>query len=175
VIVLRATRKVLKSLVVSASDADISDTALGDWYVNRVVVDRQPLLLLVSSASLLSIVTYARDVKSLPDRLAQAVGSRLQRLGVHDDVIAAEIQRMETVRVGSTCDRSVVGQMVDFAKTIPCVLPIDGWAAPDLLRVEDLLGETPCRVSGSFSQTIWPARDAVQLLGERWGLPCGQA
>jgi len=31
--------------------AGTSDTALGDWYVNRLIVDRQPLLLLVSAAS----------------------------------------------------------------------------------------------------------------------------
>ena len=48
----------------------VSDTALGDWYVNRLVVDRQPLLLLVSSSSLLPLLMPARGVRSLPERLA---------------------------------------------------------------------------------------------------------
>ncbi len=74
-VVLRATRKVLKSLPQIERDGVASDNALGDWYVNRLVIDRRPLLLLVSSASRLAIVTPAREVKTLPDRLATIVGA----------------------------------------------------------------------------------------------------
>src|SRR3972149_6891191 len=56
-VVLRATQKLAKVLPPSADAAAESDTALGDWYVNRLIVDRQPLLLLVSARSLLAIVT----------------------------------------------------------------------------------------------------------------------
>jgi hypothetical protein len=73
VVVLRATAKVLKSLDVTAMDQDESETALGDWYVNRVVVSRRPWLLLVSARSFLSIVVPARDVRGLPSRLAEMV------------------------------------------------------------------------------------------------------
>jgi hypothetical protein len=44
VVVLRATQKVLRSLPPATTVAVETDTALGDWYVNRIVVDRQPLL-----------------------------------------------------------------------------------------------------------------------------------
>ena len=81
-VVLRATHKVLQLLPESADAAPASTTALGDWYVNRIVVDRQPLLLLVSANSLLPAITTARDVKSLPKRLASVVGARLSRLGI---------------------------------------------------------------------------------------------
>ena len=65
-VILRATQKVLKTLPESADDSDSSDTALGDWYVNRITLDRQPLLLLVSAKSLLSMLAPAKNVKSLP-------------------------------------------------------------------------------------------------------------
>ena len=52
-VVLRATKKVLKLLPKASSMAVTSTTALGDWYINRIVVDRHPLLLLVSSSWLL--------------------------------------------------------------------------------------------------------------------------
>jgi hypothetical protein len=54
-VILRPTKK-LASLLPAAQPVPVcSDTALGDWYVNRIVVDRQPLLLLVSSTSLLCL------------------------------------------------------------------------------------------------------------------------
>ena len=54
-VVLRRTRKLERILSVSASLPTQSDTALGDWYVNRLTVDRRPLLLLVSSHGLLRL------------------------------------------------------------------------------------------------------------------------
>lgn len=72
-VVLIATQKVRRYLPKDSEEPDESDTALGDWYVNRIVVDRKPLLILVSSASLLSILTPARSVRTLPDRLRELV------------------------------------------------------------------------------------------------------
>jgi hypothetical protein len=167
-VVLRATKKILKVLPESAKEVDASDTALGDWYVNRIVVDRRPLLLLVSSLSRLAIVTPARDVKNLPARLGGLAADRLARLGMNREVIQAEVGVMDKVLVGRTRDRSVTGQMVDFAKAIPYYLPLNGWDDSALPGVEDKLGETPCLVTRSLSQTVWPNRAAVQLLIDRW-------
>lgn len=64
-VVLRATRKLLASLPVTTPPPARSDTALGDWYVDRLVVDRRPLLLLASVSSLLPIVVPAREVRRL--------------------------------------------------------------------------------------------------------------
>ena len=85
-VVLRPTKKLARALVATGGSAQ-SDTVLGDWYVNRVVVDRRPLLLLVCSASLLAIVEPARDVRALPRRLAALAEARLRRLGVDDRII----------------------------------------------------------------------------------------
>lgn len=168
-VVLRATQKVLKALPESASDADVSDTALGDWYVNRITVDRQPLLLLVSSTSLLALLAPARGVKALPTRIGGMVASRLKRLGIDDRLIHAEVQAMDVALVGRTHDRSVTGQMVAFAKAIPYYIPIGSAGDDDMLRLaEDELGHTPCRSSRSNSDTIWPDRDSARLLAERW-------
>ena len=167
-IVLRATRKVLSTLPKSASDADESDTALGDWYVNRITIDRQPLLLLVSSKSLLAVLTPARAVKTLPDRIGALVAHRLRRINIDEHLIRAEARAMEVAVVGRTLDRSVTGQMVDFAKAAPSYIPIGEVSDSTLRFVEDRLGETPCRCSRPYAETIWPARDAARLLAERW-------
>ena len=168
-VVLRATRKILKSLAITEDASDVSDNALGDWYVNRVVVDRKPLLLLVSSRSLLSIIAPARDVKNLYKTLNALVEERLKRLGVKQNLIDGEVKATCVVRVGKTIDKSVLGTLVDFAKALPYYLPTDGWGPDDLVLAEERFAETPCRCGSSMENTIWPHRDSISLLQQRWG------
>jgi hypothetical protein len=144
------------------------DTALGDWYVNRIVVDRQPLLLLVSSTSLLPILLPARDVRSLPARLGELVAARLRRWSIDVRAIDAEQQAMQTVVVGPTVDRSVVGIMVDFAKAVPYHLEPGKWNDETLEHVEGRLAETPCHAARSFDRVIFPEQKALELLRLKW-------
>jgi len=167
-VVLRATQKVLKLLPEPSDSAVTSTTALGDWYINRIVVDRHPLLLLVSSRSLLSVITPAREVKGLPQRLAAVVEERLRRLEINERVLASEVDATAAVTVAKTEDRSVIGQMVDFAKAIPYYLPEIGWNEDELKTVEDRLAETPCRASGSSQSVIFPREAALGLLEGTW-------
>lgn len=167
-VVLRATQKVLRLLPQSGQSPGASDTALGDWYVNRIVIARQPLLLLVSARSLLSALVPAREVKALPERLAAIVGARLRRLGIDDAIVAAEMQAMSVVVVAKTVDRSVTGQLVDFAKSLPYYLPENGWSEVELHAAEEQLAETPCRSSGPFAQVVWPREAAPRLLSGAW-------
>lgn len=169
--VLRATRKVLRSLPRTASEGDVSTTALGDWYVNRIVVHRQPFLLYVSSRSLLALLLPARDVRHLAGRFPQRIADRLRRLGGDLLWVAAEEAAMQPVLVGRTQDRSVLGTMVDFAKALPYCLPSDGWEPQDLLDAQHLLARTPCRCGRAFEEVIWPGREALRLLEERWRSP----
>jgi hypothetical protein len=167
-VVLRPTRKLQRFLAPSGDDTAVSDTALGDWYVNRIVIDRRPLLLLVSTRSLLPILVPARDVRSLRERLAALVGRRLKRLGVSSRVIAAETDVMSPVYIAKTTDRSVVGIMVDFAKGIPFHLEVGGWDETTLPFVENRLAETPCYAGRRSEEVIFPDQKAPELLAERW-------
>ena len=93
-VILRPTRKLRALLPRAESVPSCSDTALDDWYVNRIVVDRQPLLLLVSSIALLPMLLPARDVRGLPARLGALVAARLRRCGIDAHTIDAEQQAM---------------------------------------------------------------------------------
>lgn len=166
-VVLRATAKVLKSMDATETAHTESDTALGDWCVNRVVVARQPWLLLVSARSFLAIVTPARDVKGLPTRLAGLVADRLARLGIESRLAQCEILEMEEVTVGKTRDRSVTGIMVDYAKMMPYFLP-EGDDKLDPTLAEDQLETNPCRASRPYDEVIFPDRETKRLLRERW-------
>lgn len=168
VVIIRRTKKLARSLPVTG-DAAItgSNTALGDWYVNRLVVDRRPLLLLLSSRGLLPILLPAREVSKLPSQLRIIVGARLRRLGISPRVVAAETAVMEPVYVAATADRSVVGIMVDFAKAIPCYLEPGKWDESTLPFLEARLAETPCHAG--TRHVVFPDRAAPELLCERWG------
>ncbi len=168
-VVLRRTRKLASVLQASANASAQSETALGDWYVNRTTVDRRPLLLLLSAHALLPVLLPARDVRSLPDRLPGIVADRLRRLGVGNSIIDAEVAAMESVAVGQTTDRSVVGIMVDFAKAIPFHLEPGLWDDTTLAFVEARLAETPCHAGRRLEEVVFPARKAVELLKGRWG------
>ena len=167
-VILRPTRKLLTLLPESPDAGASSDTALGDWYVNRLVVARKPLLILLSSRSLLPILMPARDVRALPGRLPELVAARLKRLRVASRLIDAETAAMAPVNIARTADRPVLGIMVDFAKSIPYSLEMGGWDETTLPFVESRLAETPCYASRGFEDVIFPERRAPELLAARW-------
>jgi len=171
-VVLRATKRVLRYLPPpTVAPAPSSDTVLGDWYVNRLVIDRHPLLLIVSARSLLAILAPARDVRGLPARLPSLVTARLRRLGVAPSLIDAEVGAMEPVVLAPTLDRSVLGSMTDFVKAVPHYLPIGGWDATTLHFAEDRLAETPCRLGAA----IFPEQEGPRLLAAAGPQPAGSA
>ena len=136
-VALRATKKVLRLLpkVYTGSEIPPPTNALGDWYVNRLVVDRQPLLLL--------------------------------RLGIAAAIVDTEQEAMGHVIIGPTADRSVVGTMVDFAKSVPWYLEDDNWTEDvtgALRGVESKLGVTPSRLSTRPGEFIWPEELTKELL-----------
>lgn len=168
-VVLRATRKLWRSLPPSRALEPESDTALGDWYVNRLVVDKRPLLLLASSKALLSIVVPAREVAVLPERLETLVFGRITRLGVPPRLVRAEVAAMSPIVIAPTRDRSVLGTMTEFAHMIPLYLEPDLWGPSDLLAVETVLQQVPCRRPGDPRAHLFPEDEALRLLASRWG------
>lgn len=172
-VTLRATKKVLRLLPPATTAPEASTTALGDWYVNRITSAGQPLLLLVSSTSLLPILALARDVRTLPERLPQMVGDRLRRHGVPARLIESEVQAMAPVTVAGTGDRSVVGTMVEFAHMLTHYLHDWRHDEAGLWAVEAHLAHTPCRVTKPLSRGVWPDLAATELLQRLWDHPGG--
>ena len=167
-VVLRATKRVLRLLPDSRGVSGDGDTALGDWYVNRFVVDRKPLLILVSSSSLLAILAPARDVRSLPTRLSALVEGRLKRLGVPATLVQPEISVMKPVQLAPTRDRSVLGVMVEASRAVAFYLRERGWGEAELYVAEARLAQTPCYASRPMDEVIFPELAAPELLAARW-------
>ena len=165
-VVLRRTQKLASQLPESAVPPTESDTALGDWYVNRITIDRRPLLLLVCDRSLLSIVVPAREVRGLPSRLADLVAQRLRRLGLPRRWIDAEVEAMSPVMIGKTTNRATVGIMVDFAKMLPYYVEPGAWDETTPGYLESRLQKNPCFAGTRHS--LVPERATPRLMQSRW-------
>jgi hypothetical protein len=151
---------------VPREDGRDPDTALGDWYVNLVVVDRRPLLLMASSRSLLPLIEPLRDLRSLAGRLPDLVGERLRRLGIDRALIRAEVAAMDPVLVNRTLSRSVLGILNDYARCLPDHLPPGEWNRRQLNRVEERLQSTPCFATRP-QDLVFPDRKTPELLWRR--------
>ncbi|MEQ1574734.1 MAG: hypothetical protein ABL993_10865 [Vicinamibacterales bacterium] len=75
---------------------------------------------------------------------------------------------MTPVVIGQTVDRSVLGIMVDFAKSVPYHLEPGRWDETTLRFVEERLAETPCHAGRSPDQVVFPERKAPELLRSKW-------
>lgn len=85
-------------------------------------------------------------------------------------LVGFEVDAIDKVSVGKTLDRSVTGQLVDFATALPYYLPVNGWDAATLRVAEDKLTETQCLANRPFDEVIFPERAAVRLLEATWPL-----
>jgi len=91
-----------------------------------------------------------------------------RRLEAVDQLWSAYTELKSDVAVARTENRSVLGQMVDFAKMLPFYLPESRWTETDLRVAEDRLAETPCRAGGRFEHVIFPRETTVRLLESKW-------
>ena len=91
------------------------ENALGHWYANILTIRRTPLVLAVSEHSLLSVIVPGAPFNTLPDRVIQAVGELLPRLGIRGDLITREIDAMTPLQVAPTASRQVLGCLNRFA------------------------------------------------------------
>ncbi len=82
---------------------------------------------------------------------------------------------MRPVVTAPTCDRSVLGILVDFARSVPYHLQGDGPDENKLAYVEDRLAGTPCHASRRFDEVVFPELVAAKLLADRWQVPDGRA
>ena len=69
-VTLRCTQKLLKRMHLKVEDlrstVPVEPTnALGDWYANLLIIERQHLVILVSARSRLCVLVYARDITYL--------------------------------------------------------------------------------------------------------------
>jgi len=114
VFTLRCTRKLLGRSGVKPSSAAVEPTTvLGDWYANLLYRRPQQLVLAMNERSLLCVLVPAAPGGTLVERLRAEIGGLLADIGVPRGRVIAELAAMETVTIGATASRAVLGCMND--------------------------------------------------------------
>lgn len=142
--VLRCTKRLLDRLSAApALSPAASSTVLGDWYANLIHVGRTQVVLAVSARTLLPVVVPAKEAKTLPIRLAQAIELVLQAVGVSAEDIAAERGAMEAAVISKTADRRVLGSLKELAFMLE--VGMQDWPDRTLLDHALWLARTPMK------------------------------
>lgn len=124
---LRCTQKLLKRTRLTVADlkeatAPEPTTALGDWYANLLLIQRQHLVMLVSERSRLCILTTARDMDRLRQRFEHALMELLHEIDVPEGAIVRESREMGQMCYGLTTGaphgRSVLGSMNEYTNAL---------------------------------------------------------
>lgn len=144
-VTIRSTKKLLDRMrIAPAAVPSRSTTVLGDWYANLLYVNGRQLILCVSEKTLLPVLIEARDAKSFPERLPNAVAQMLHALGIDGEVSHREIGEMFPVEIGKTASKVVLGSMNDFAWLIE--VPLE--RGESLIETSLFLCECPCKPLG---------------------------
>lgn len=139
---LRCTRKLQQALRQRVSSPPVaSTTALGDWYGDLFGARHRRFAIFMSEHSLLPVILEQRDLHDLLTALRTACTELLPRIGVPMQLLEAELDEMDDLRLGPTRSRSVLGSMNDMKQSAHWLLTT---GEPTLLGVEMHLSETPC-------------------------------
>jgi hypothetical protein len=140
---LHCTRSLLAKLKEENDHARgmVATTRLGDWYANRVNIGHSRLILCTNERTLLSVVIPAKDLPSLPQRVAASVAQLLLALDIDQELVKAEADEMNRVSFAPTANRSVLGSMNDFQFQIRVELEA---GEVDLLAINLRLSDVPC-------------------------------
>lgn len=115
-LIVRGTKKLRDRVKAPlARESEKSTTVLGDWFATALFVRPQHLALLVNARTLLPVIMPLAPATTLLDRIPDAIASVLRQHGIHESVIASELDAMGDRRLASTNDRSVIGVMNGFS------------------------------------------------------------
>lgn len=159
VVVIRATQRLLQRLPGPIrQDPQESTCALGDWYANLITINRKPLVLAMSSKSLLPTLFPARGLFQFKQHFLKAVEQALLGVGASPEAVAVELREMQEVAFAPTASRSVVGCLVDMGFHAQAHLEEEANAS--LVTVSRRLAEIPFSPLGMS----YPRKAALALL-----------
>ncbi|RZA26263.1 MAG: hypothetical protein EOP10_04170 [Proteobacteria bacterium] len=116
-VIYRLTENLFKKLKVPLQADPVASTGtLGDWYCNKIILNRQHFLLCVSSQTLLPVLVSGKAPLTFPSRLQEKLGEILLHLNIPTARIENELAQMNDWVFAKTASRSVVGAMNDYIR-----------------------------------------------------------
>lgn len=159
-LIVRATKKLLRLAGPSlARDDDRGTTLLGPWCAT-VLFWRPRIVLLVNEATLLPVLLPLAPAATLTSRIAEQISMVLAAHQAPTTFIVQERRHMQTVELGATANRSVVGVMTEFARLAEIHHHDD--PTVDLVELAVRLAAPPC--SPLYSRNVSPDRELTATL-----------
>ena len=124
---LCCTQQILKKLkldpvAIKAQEPVETTSALGDWYAKYIINERQHAIVMVNDRTRMCLVTTAKDIQHLPERLEAALADTLAFIGVPRHAIEQEVVHYRDVCYTTTRaapeGRSVVSTINQFVVPI---------------------------------------------------------
>ena len=141
-LVFRCTQKLLKKKPGPVTEqTDSLVPVLGSWHANLIHVGHSPVVICTNDRSLLPVLIRGRDFPNLIGEFRERLARRLERMGIAKDAIYAELAAMETVQIGPSNSKSVLGSMNDLAYGLKSQVGYR-YDLSQLDELEDLLSQT---------------------------------
>lgn len=146
----------------------LSDSPLGDWHANLLLLQRHSCILFVHSATRFPVfIKELRkpDFADLAWHFEDGFMNTLLKAGANEGQMQAAVDALRPLRFDSDSNRSVQGTMSRMAGDIDHMLWFDNASLKDIsaYRTGAWLAERPCKVKG-MKDTIWPPKAMFALL-----------
>ena len=124
---LCCTQQILKKLkldpvAIKAQEPVTTTSALGDWYAKYIINERQHAIVMVNDTTRMCLVTTAKDIQHLPQRLEAALAETLLYMDVPRHAIEQEVVHYRDVCYTTTTSapdgRSVLGSINQYIVTL---------------------------------------------------------
>lgn len=159
-LIVCATKKLLRLAgPPTVRDDDRGTTLLGPWYAT-VLFWRPRVVLLVNEVTLLPVLLPLAPAATLASRIAEEISAVLTAHQAPVTFIDQERLHMQTVELGATANRSVVGVMTEFVRLAEIHHHDD--PTVDLVELALRLAATPC--SPLYGRNVSPDRELTAML-----------
>jgi hypothetical protein len=160
-IVIRATQRLLKnSGIVPDAEPPETTAALGDWFaISMVLPGRRPVVLYVSSATLLAVLVPGRAIHTTVPGFRDRLGALLSRLGLSGEWADRVIGEAAEHVIARTDSRRMLGIMNDIVASMPY------YADQSLEELELRLADTPYSAPESPGY-LFPRTAMANLAGQ---------
>lgn len=138
-----------------------SSARLGDWYAKDFRLGRKHFIMCVSSTTRLGVVLPAAPYQSFYERLKDGVSHLLNHFKINDKEIQEELDQMDSVSWGKTINRSILGTLVDYVKSLE-YYPVDYITRLDPLQLSIKISGTPCVADNTF-----PEQELSKMFSEK--------
>jgi len=116
---LRCTRKLIKTYDLSISDSTKTEGILQEWYANLIYFNRKKCILFTESETLYNLFLQnvkKSEITNLPGIFKNKLKDSLIKINIYPDLINSYIRQLNGMTFSKTKSRSVLGSMNEYVQ-----------------------------------------------------------